>query len=808
MERDSLKKEVKNKLKNLNKKQIVHFVWLCGMRALPFFCGFKFSFWKEEDKKKHIFSIFQALDLAASFADAASFDAAHAATAAAFNNTIKLDSIILQDLDNPERSSNTKYFNPSEFYGVFWDNFQKNLQSEECAYWGKLFEQIFCNDFALDLKALQRRLNVPEEIKKQGAAAVAIYLEALEKGATRLNEARIIILGDKGAGKTCLARRLINPEAPMTDDDESTAGVNTLPWKLEQENINVRIWDFAGHTVTHAVHQFFLSERCLYIMVYDGRTEERNRLEYWLNHMRSYGGESHAMILVNKRDRHSVDININTLKERYPIEGFYTFSIKSDKAKLEDFRKKVSTYIEDNPSWEKQEIPSSYYQVKEALEDYFTKDDKENGREHITIDEFNSIAERYNVENTEELLKDLHFLGVSLWYKHMEDFGTLVLNPEWISDGVYKIINWVNEKKRHSLDLKDFNLVFKDELGRYPEEKHEFLFRLMKHYELAYETNEKKCLIIPHLLGEDRPASLPEFPVGESLMLRYRAEQPLPPNTISRFIVRHNQEIKKDKRDFLVWRYGVILKDKKENIALVREEDRTISVAVKGKTKSDYISTLRETLNDLFNSYKNKKPELQYRIERFGLIADEVEEKNPLWLSDRKIFNHYRREKPYYDDFTNQNIPMVEPVTTYNIKAENLMMGGEGNQFFEDNSFHNTSFDFHDFNISLQGNINELAQLLSEGGATQEAKGLEIIAQALEQAEKCEGKEDVKKKGITNRLRRLIDDLENKGSRLHKTVKGIKNGISVAQDIAQGYNDLAQWVGLPQVPEPFLRKNK
>ena len=70
----------------------------------------------------------------------------------------------------------------------------------------------------------------------------------------------------------------------------------------------------------------------------------------------------------------------------------------------------------------------------------------------------------------------------------------------------------------------------------------------MKHYELAYETKGVKELIIPHLLKEDRPEKLPDFPVGESLMLRYKAEQPLPPNTVSRFIVRHNQQIKKARK--------------------------------------------------------------------------------------------------------------------------------------------------------------------------------------------------------------------------------------------------------------------
>ena len=402
-------------------------------------------------------------------------------------------------------------------------------------------------------------MSIPKEIRQQGAARVANYLEELERGATRLNEARIIILGDKGAGKTCIARRLIDPAAPMTTDAESTAGVETTLWKFEHENINVRIWDFAGHTVTHAVHQFFLSERCLYIMVYDGRTEERNRLEYWLNHMKNYGGDSKALILVNKRDQHSVDIPINFLKEQYPIEGFYTFSIKNDKTDLKAFRNDVAGYIKNNPSWNQQIIPANYYTVKEELEKRFVRGEKQKGEEHITKKEFERIAKEHKVDDTDQLLKDLGALGVSLWYEDMKEFDTLVLNPEWISHGVYKIINWVSEEAKPSLTLDDFARVFKEDANRYPSDKHEFHFELMKRYELAYETAKGKNLIIPHLLKEDRPKELPDFPVGESLMLRYKAEQPLPPNTISRFIVRHNQEIKKDKQEYLAWRYRVVL---------------------------------------------------------------------------------------------------------------------------------------------------------------------------------------------------------------------------------------------------------
>ena len=160
-----------------------------------------------------------------------------------------------------------------------------------------------------------------------------------------------------------------------------------------------------------------------------------------------------------------------------------------------------------------------------------------------------------------------------------------------------------------------------------------------------------------------------------------------------------------------------------------------ISVAVKGKDKTNYISVLRATLNDIFDSYKSEKPELQYRVERFGEIPDELEAKNPLWLRDRKIINHHQKEKPYYDDVTDQEIPMAKVVNLYKIEAENVIAGGEGHQFTK------TTFNFRDCNIGLQGNLNDLAQLLTESGNKQEAKELANAAQALEQVKTAKAKQ-------------------------------------------------------------------
>ena len=95
----------------------------------------------------------------------------------------------------------------------------------------------------------------------------------------------------------------------------------------------------------------------------------------------------------------------------------------------------------------------------------------------------------------------------------------------------------------------------------------------------------------------------------------------------------------------------------------------------------------------------------------------------------------------------------------------------------------------------MQGSLNELAQLLSEGGNKEEAQKLENVARILEHVEKSTSKEEVKKKGILNRLKRLAEDLGDEDSKLYKTIKGIKSGLSIAKDIIKAYNEIAKWVG-------------
>jgi small GTP-binding protein len=696
----------------------------------------------------------------------------------------------------------------ANLYNLVWPNFKNVLEENGCEYWGNWYQKIFEKGFVLDNEdqvEIAMRLDVPDEIRDQGAATVGRYMEQLKAGAERLNEARILILGDKGAGKTCLARRLKDPSAEMTKEEESTPGVDTSVWKLEKENVNIHIWDFAGHTVTHAVHQFFLSERCLYINVFDGRTDGNNRWEYWLDHMKNYGKESKAIILVNRRDAHAVEVPINKLKEQYPILDVCTFSIRDDKEDLEKFRQKVANYIATNPSWSNLLIPESSYKVKKELENLFNNGDL-NRQELIERKDFDAIAEKCKVEKEkiEGLLSDLHALGISLWYKDMEKYNTMVLNPEWISNGVYRIINWTNNQRKHCLEIGEFSQVFEEDSNRYPEDKHRFLFELMKKYELAYEAKEKDMLIIPRLLHEDQPANMPQFHVDESLMARYKADQPLMPDTISRFIVRHNEEIKKvGKNNYLVWRSGIILEQTKGTIALVREtDDRTIAISVKGPNKTEYLSKLRETLNTIFEGYKSKKPELQYSVERYGEIYETPQPTKPLWLSDNKIFTHTHYNIPYFDEDTRQQIILNQTVVNYNITAQTLI---NGYNISWDQSVHETTINIQNFQGNIEMLKEDVARELKIKKVPKEeiellTSDIEVVETSMKEIETAQQKNLPLPDKSKSRLKQFFDDLSNENSNLYKKLKLIRKGRDYAVNLAELYNKIAANTGLLLVP--------
>ncbi len=183
-----------------------------------------------------------------------------------------------------------------------------------------------------------------------------------------------------------------------------------------------------------------------------------------------------------------------------------------------------------------------------------------------------------------------------------------ILNPQWVTNGVYKILNL------HTLfrDKGVLTISMLDEilnLPEYPHGKRLFIVDMMKKFELCYDIEADKTLLVPDLLPKDEPSEL-KFNGIPAFEYAYPV---LPSSVITRFIVRMNQKI----HDGLVWRTGVILKIG-ENTTLIKAdiEDRKITIAIDGveHTRRDALSAIRYQLDEIHASIKGLNPQKRIPI--------------------------------------------------------------------------------------------------------------------------------------------------------------------------------------------------
>ena len=87
--------------------------------------------------------------------------------------------------------------------------------------------------------------------------------------------------------------------------------------RLLERDFRINIWDFGGQEVYHATHQFFLTRRSLYVLVADDRKEDTD-FNYWLQVVELLSDGSPLLIVQNEKQDRRRDINLGSLRARFP----------------------------------------------------------------------------------------------------------------------------------------------------------------------------------------------------------------------------------------------------------------------------------------------------------------------------------------------------------------------------------------------------------------------------------------------------------------------------------------------------------
>lgn len=455
------------------------------------------------------------------------------------------------------------------------------------------------------LTITSNKLDLPVEItRKRSPSAILEFLrQQKEEGTESIYEAKLLIIGEPGAGKTSLANKLINSSYELKlegskNPEKSTEGIDVLHFDFPHSSGNafrINLWDFGGQEIYHATHQFFLTKRSLYLLIADTR-QDNTDFNYWLEVVELLSESSPTLIIKNEKQDRPCQVNENQLYGRFPnqLKGILPTNLATNRG-LSQILTDIQHHISQLPHIGTP-LPKTWVRVREALES--------DTRNYITKTEFLDLCNTHGFkrkEDTLQLSEYLHDLGVCL---HFQDDPILknwiILKPEWGTTAVYTVLDTPSvQKALGHFTQTDLVMIWADD--QYTDMRDELL-QLMKNFKLCYEIPHRpRTYITPQLLSPNQPEY--DWDSNDNLILRYKYEF-MPKGMLTRFTVEMHRLIDGD----LVWKEGVILSDGNARAEIIEAYYKNeIRIRISGQLKKRLLEKIRHEFDKIHNSYN--KPE-------------------------------------------------------------------------------------------------------------------------------------------------------------------------------------------------------
>ena len=452
----------------------------------------------------------------------------------------------------------------------------------------------------------------PIVVVQQGPDAVRNYfLELDSHGEDYLFEAKVLILGEGGAGKTSLLRRLYCPEMDLPQVDETTRGIDIHRHNFSCENgrdFQLNVWDFGGQQIYHATHQFFLTKNSLYILVDDTKKDDKSvhdeGFKYWLEVVEVLSDSSPVIIFQNEKGGRSKSIDEAGIKGRFPNVKEVCGANLENKHAADELAGHVKHFVQQLPNIG-EKVPAKWVSIREAVEQrsktdaYISQDDYfAIYREHLEFDEGKAL----------HLSQYLHDLGVFLHFQ--EDMllrRTVILQNRWATEAVFKILDDEHVKANYGQFTEtDCNRLWRN--GQYATMQPELL-GLMEKFELCYplaDTGESKWLS-PQLLPPSLPVCLQDWAEPTDLSLSYRYEF-LPQGLVNRLMVRRRHLVQNIN---MCWAYGAFFEHEDNQLLVQQTTTRNDEIVMRargseGKALLSVISNELDALNATFKGLADK----------------------------------------------------------------------------------------------------------------------------------------------------------------------------------------------------------
>ena len=321
--------------------------------------------------------------------------------------------------------------------------------------------------------------------------------------------------------------------------------------------------------------------------------EQDANVEYWLRLIESFGGDSPVIVVINKIEDCSFDLNRRGLQQKFPVIRDFVHTDCDSGVGIDKLCRAI-THETDRLEHLRDPFPASWFAVKDRLANL--------QQNHITYEQYQELCRAdgiTEVASQHTLVAFLHDLGIVVNFRDDPRLAdTHVLNPHWVTSGIYHILNAkALAEKKGDLRREDLSISY-DTI--YPRKMYPFLLDLMEKFELCYEFyGGDGEYLVPELLGKEEP-DLAEFQTIDALRFEYHYNI-LPEGLLPRLIVR----LRVLNRDLPRWRTGVVIAFENNRAAVTADiQDKRLSIAVTGNGggRRRLLAVIRSDLESIHRS--------------------------------------------------------------------------------------------------------------------------------------------------------------------------------------------------------------
>jgi len=445
----------------------------------------------------------------------------------------------------------------------------------------------------------------PPEIISAGAQAVVSFLAEMGSDPVSQWASKVVVVGEGRVGKTSLLRSLRGE--PHNPHEASTHGLTVDSLDLAHPNpprgedviMRLSTWDFGGQEIYHATHQFFLTDRSLFLLLWDAQIGwEGSKLHYWLDMIKARAPHAPVVLVATHLGPRPPDLPLTELKETYP--GLIVASLAADsetREGLEEVREFIRLEAARLPlmgaTW-----PRRWLEAADAVRAAEAK--------HVEPEQLYALMAEHGV--TEEahqqaLTAALHSLGDLLFYPEDEELCDLVvLRPQWLTAYISRVLD--SEKVLENGGLFDHNLG--NEIWRDVERAmRRHFIRMMENFDLSYRTEDRMSSLVVELLPWDPPPYQERWDAllsdeQRELRLRYRMHT-VPPGIPTWFIAREHRF-----SAGLRWRSGALLRHpdgEHFGLVVVDRHAKAAEIRVRGTYPHDFFAVLKDGFEQTLQRY-------------------------------------------------------------------------------------------------------------------------------------------------------------------------------------------------------------